>query len=83
MHPQREAMIHIFFMKELHQRFLMFQKIKSWILKPESRSELWVWIAMFLNAGIPVHIIDQDEETRKEVFLLSKKTTILWLIKEG
>ena len=70
MHPQREAMIHIFFGERTAGKILDVpkdtetQKIGS--AGVVGSGTMGGGIAMnFANAGIPVHIIDQDEENLK------------------
>ena len=70
MHPQREAMIHIFFgeraaskISDVHKETKVMDIKKAGII---GSGTMGGGIAMcFANAGIPVHIIDQDEENLK------------------
>ncbi|MDA7786339.1 3-hydroxyacyl-CoA dehydrogenase NAD-binding domain-containing protein [Gammaproteobacteria bacterium] len=70
MHPQREAMIHIFFGERAASKILDVPKETQ--LKKINRAAvigsgtMGGGIAMcFANAGIPVHIIDQDSDNLK------------------
>ena len=70
MHPQREAMIHIFFGERAASKISDVPKdTKVMDLKKAGiigSGTMGGGIAMcFANAGIPVHIIDQDEENLK------------------
>ena len=70
MHPQREAMIHIFFceraaskISDVPKETIVMDIKKAGII---GSGTMGCGIAMcFANAGIPVHIIDQDEENLK------------------
>ena len=70
MHPQREAMIHIFFgeraaskISDVPKETKVIDIKKAGII---GSGTMGGGIAMcFANAGIPVHIIDQDEENLK------------------
>ena len=70
MHPQREAMIHIFFgeraaskISDVPKETKLMDIKKAGII---GSGTMGGGIAMcFANAGIPVHIIDQDEENLK------------------
>ena len=70
MHPQREAMIHIFFgeraaskISDVPKETQVMDIKKAGII---GSGTMGGGIAMcFANAGIPVHIIDQDEENLK------------------
>tara|TARA_B100000575_G_scaffold42903_1_gene30367 strand:+ start:4101 stop:6254 length:2154 start_codon:yes stop_codon:yes gene_type:complete len=70
LHPQREAMIHIFFGERAASKVLDVPKDTE-IMKIKKAGivgsgTMGGGIAMcFANAGIPVHIIDQDEENLK------------------
>ena len=71
MHPQREAMIHIFFgeraaskISDLPKETKIMDIKKAGII---GSGTMGGGISMcFANAGIPVHIIDQDEENIKK-----------------
>ena len=70
MHPQREAMIHIFFGERAASKISDVPKeTKVMDIKKAGiigSGTMGGGIAMcFANAGIPVHIIDQDEENLK------------------
>ena len=70
MHPQREAMIHIFFGERAASKISDVPKdTKIMDIKKAGiigSGTMGGGIAMcFANAGIPVHIIDQDEENLK------------------
>ena len=70
MHPQREAMIHIFFGERAASKISDIPKdTKVMDIKKAGiigSGTMGGGIAMcFANAGIPVHIIDQDEENLK------------------
>ncbi len=70
MHPQREAMIHIFFGERAASKISDVSKdTKVMDIKKAGiigSGTMGGGIAMcFANAGIPVHIIDQDEENLK------------------
>ena len=70
MHPQREAMIHIFFGERAASKISDVPKdTKIMNIKKAGiigSGTMGGGIAMcFANAGIPVHIIDQDEENLK------------------
>jgi len=70
LHPQREAMIHIFFGERAASKILDVPKdTKIKDIKKAGiigSGTMGGGIAMcFANAGIPVHIIDQDEENLK------------------
>ena len=70
MHPQREAMIHIFFGERAASKIADVPKeTKIMDIKKAGiigSGTMGGGIAMcFANAGIPVHIIDQDEENLK------------------
>ena len=70
MHPQREAMIHIFFGERAASKISDVPKeTKAIEIKKAGiigSGTMGGGIAMcFANAGIPVHVIDQDEENLK------------------
>ena len=86
-HPQREAMIHIFFGERAASKVSDVPKDtpimdikKAGII---GSGTMGGGIAMcFANAGIPVHIIDQDEENLKRGMSVIEKIMTSWLEEE-
>ena len=78
--PQREAMIHIFFGERAASKIADIPKETP--LHPINKAgvvgsgTMGGGIAMlFANAGIPVLVLDQDEDNLKEGWVLLKKIT--------
>ena len=87
MHPQREAMIHIFFGERAASKISDVPKdTKIMDIKKAGiigSGTMGGGIAMcFANAGIPVHIIDQDEENLKRGISVIEKNYD-FMVKKG